>query len=190
MNKNYSQQALQDFLDHAARSGYMAKATAQGRKTATDKLLSVLQGDEASDLRNLDIEDVAARFANRHKTEYTARTLRVYKSRAKSALTDFIAWVDDPSGFKPSVKRINRRSADRQEGKAQELPKAAGENDGPVPVHVDRGLTGTTSKTFSIPIPVREGVMVEITGLPRDLKPSEAQKISAVVTAYAIEEDK
>ena len=39
--------------------------------------------------------------------------------------------------------------------------------------------------SITLPIPIRDGVMVQIFGLPQDFSPSEAAKISAVLSAYA-----
>ncbi|MES1956212.1 hypothetical protein [Salinisphaera hydrothermalis] len=187
MDKDYSQEALGKFLDHAGKTGMLPKNTAQSRKTASQKLLSVLHGDEAADLRNVDVEELAARFENRHKGDYAPQSLRVYQSRARSAINDFIGWVDNPSGFKPAGKRAAKRGRSEQtdDGKARNQDSggagapAGGTDDGRKP-----------STTFNIPIPVRDGFIVEVAGLPMDLKPEEAQRIAGIVTAYATKEMK
>lgn len=189
MDKDYSQNALGGFLDHAAKTGMLAKNTAQSRKTASQKVLAVLHGEEAADLRKLDFDDVAARFENRHKADYTAQSLRVYQSRTKSAINDFIAWVDDPGGFKPSGKRNGKRAKGSQPKTRNNGNSTAGQV-----VAESRELPDDNAKipdgTFNIPIPVRDGYMVNVVGLPMDLRPHEAEKISGVVMAYATNEDK
>lgn len=192
MNKDYSQTALGEFFDYAARTSRLPKNTAQARKTASLKLLSVLDGDEAADLRKLDMDDVATRFANRHKADYTGQSLRVYESRARSAINDFIAWVDNPSSFqfggRSAAKRTNGDGAEANGAKA----RARTRKSHPVAKAAQPEVSSPNPPPdkFRIPIPLRDGYMVEVVGLPKDLRPHEAQKISAIVVAYATKEQK
>lgn len=188
MNKDYSQGALGEFFDYAARTSRLPKNTAQARKTASLKLLSVLDGDEAADLRKLDMDDVATRFANRHKADYTGQSLRVYESRARSAISDFIAWVDNPSSFqfgsKSTAKRTNGDGAEPNGAKARTRKSRPAART----VQTEVSSPSPPTDKFRIPIPLRDGYMVEVVGLPKDLRPNEAQKISAIVVAYATKE--
>jgi hypothetical protein len=188
MSQDYSQKALVEFLEYAGRAGLMPKNTAQSRKTAVQKLLAVLHGEEAADLRKLNIDDVAARFANRHKTDYTQQSLRVYQSRARSAIADFIAWTNDPSSFKPSGKQGAARTKGARPSVGDNNSRAAEDLASSTRSEVSSANTGR--QTFSIPIPVRDGFMVEVVGLPKDLTLNEAQKISGIVMAYATKEAK
>lgn len=187
MDKDYSQQGLQAFFEYAEKTGALPRNTVMSRRTATQKLLSVLHGDEGTDLRNVDVDEVAARFANRHKADYSAESLRVYQSRARSAINDFIAWVDNPTSFKPARRRGGGQAKSAQ---TTETPaKGSSGNDSAQSRAEEQSNSKTGRDTFNIPIPVRDGVMVEVIGLPRDLRPDEAQKISAVVAAYATKEE-
>jgi len=192
VNKDYSLSALSEFFDYAARTSRLPKNTAQARKTASLKLLSVLDENETADLRKLDMDDVAARFANRHKADYAGQSLRVYESRARSAISDFIAWVDNPSSFqfgsRSAAKRTNGNGDEANDVKAKARTRKSRPVARGVRPEVDQ-LSPPIDK-FRIPIPLRDGYMVEVVGLPKDLRPHEAQKISAIVVAYATKEQK
>lgn len=187
MNKDYSMTALLEFLDHAAQTGMLPKNTAQSRKTASQKLLNVLRGDEVADLRKLDFDDVCARFVNLHKTDYAAASLRVYQSRARSAIKDFVEWVDDPSKFKPSSKRIAKRNGDSRQPARR---KDAGADNAVARRNTVAATSnpGPRDKTFAVPVPLRDGCLVEVVGLPINLRQDEAEKICGVVMAYATKE--
>jgi hypothetical protein len=187
MNKDYSKAALIEFLDHAAQTGLLPKNAAQSRKTASLKLLDVLHGDEGADLRGLDFDDVCARFVNLHKTDYAGPSLRVYQSRARSAIKDFVEWVDDPSKFKPSSRRTTKHNGDSKQPARRKDKGSDNET-------VRRNTVTATSgpqprdKTFTVPVPLRDGCLVEVVGLPIDMRQGEAEKICGVVMAYATKE--
>lgn len=192
MDKDYSLNALSEFFDFATRTSRLPKNTAQARKTASLKLLSVLDGDETADLRKLNLDEVAARFANRHKADYAGQSLRVYESRARSAIGDFIAWVDEPSSFqfgsRSGAKRTNGNGAEAE----GEKPKTRTRKSRPTAKTAQSEASGLSppADKFRIPIPLRDGYMVEVVGLPKDLRPHEAERISAIVMAYATKEQK
>lgn len=187
MNKDYSKTALLEFLDHAAQTGMLPKNTAQSRKTASQKLLDVLHGDEGADLRELDFDDVCARFVNLHKTDYAGPSLRVYQSRARSAIKDFVEWVDDPSKFKPSSRRAAKRNGDSRQPARR---KDKGADNGAIRSNTVTATSGhePRDKTFTVPVPLRDGCLVEVVGLPVDMRQDEAEKICGVVMAYATKE--
>ena len=179
-DKDYSLSALTQFLDTAAKKGLIKQNTASSRKQAATKILGTLPETETADLRNVDLEDAFWRFTNLHEEDYTPQSMRVYLSRAKSALKDFFAYREDPSKFKPTGASRASPSPQRksQGGGKSASSKSTG---APPPPAED----GNRKNQVTIPIPLRADLTVEVWNLPSDLTQAEAARIAAIVTAYA-----
>lgn len=186
MEKNYSLDALAEFLDYAAKKGLIKKNTATSRKRAALKILAVLEDSEKHDLREVDVEHAFERFSNLNGKEFKPASLQVFKSRLRSALTDFFAYVDNPAGFKPSgVQRSSPRTRTRlKPGVQEETPvQSSGEQ-----MEEPSEPISHSAPHLIIPIPLRDGLTVKIHNIPADLSTLEAEKIAAIVRAYAMPE--
>lgn len=197
MDKEYSLEKLRNFLDYAAEKGLINKHTAQSRKQAATKILSVLDESEQKDLRQIDREEVFQRFSNLNSSSFKPSSLKVYQSRLSTALDDFIEWTDDPASFKPSKGRATKKNDRNGNENENGSVKRSGATTGTRGAVGQHGLGGTENQdtanrksTMSIPIPLRADFIVECSGLPTDLTKSEANKISAVIQAYATTEEK
>lgn len=186
MNKDYSLDALNKFLDYVADKGMMKAETAKGRKVAANKIFEKLTPEERQDLRLANLDTEAERFGNRQGSDYMPASLQVYKSRVKSALSDFFSWVDNPAAFRPSV--ATRSGATKPNGSAKktntETVNVAPKVDTP-PLH-NPGAGASDHLIF--PIPIRPGLVVKLTNIPVDLTTAEAEKIAQVVRALACSE--
>jgi len=188
MEKNYSLDALTDFLDYTADKGLVKKNTASSRKRAALQILAVLDDSEKSDLRNVDVEHAFERFSNLKGRDFKPASLQVFKSRLRSALTDFFAYVDNPASFKPSgMQRSGQRTRTRsplkssiQEKTASDPAEEQAEDD------VEKGTQAAPH--LVIPIPLRNGLTVKIHNVPADLSKLKAEKIAAIIKAYAMPE--
>lgn len=179
VDKDYSLTALNQFCDHASDKGLLKKNTAQSRKAAANKVFSILDASEASDLRNIDVDAVFDRFQNLQGMQYKPDSLQVYLSRTKTALADFIAFVDNPSGFKSSAaNRMKPSPKTEKTNKIQPVNSASPERD----------AEQHEAKHLAVPVPLREGLIVKIMNLPADLSASEAERLAAIIKAYAIPE--
>jgi hypothetical protein len=180
MDGQRSREALANFLDYLGDKGLMERNTAQSRKAAVSKILSILEETEASDVMAVDVDDVVSRFGRLHGKDYTPQSLNTYKSRLRSALDDFRSYVSNPLAFRPAVQtRTRQKMRVTKEDTAD--PAAAERRLEPI-----RLAPSATSVSDNIlPIPIRADLTVRIQGLPFDLTMAEAQKIAAVVTAMA-----
>jgi hypothetical protein len=179
MAHDYSREGLLKFHDYLASKGLMNANTIAARKAAANKMLSILDESEASDLRSIDLDHLAERFFNLNKTDFTPDSLTTYKSRLKSAVSDFIQHTENPSSFKPLGAKLKTVG-----GKNGTIRRKEENWKGPSePVQAER-RTETTNEV-TVQIPIREGVVVKFVGVPPDLKLKEAQKISNVILAYA-----
>lgn len=187
MSLEFSSDALADFLDYMADKGLANKNTIQSRKAACAKMLEILDTSESSDLREVDIDEVAMRFANLKGTNYSPQSLQVYKSRVNSSLQDFLRYKQNPANFKPSAssggKGKSTPSGKVRVRKRPEVvvprPSVNHQNE-----QKEAGLSGAS--TINIPVALRVDCVMQLNGLPTDLTPAEADKISAVVKAMAM----
>jgi len=179
----YSKENLVQFLNFMAEKGLMKDSTVSSRKVAVNKVFSVLEETELSDLRKLNIDDVIQRFHNKNSMDVSPSTLRVYESRIKSSIKDFLNYKGNPSGFQPtsalrktesSLPRRHSRSPDPQQVQSS-MSKPSAQGD---------------TNVFAVPIPVRHNLLVRVENLPLDLTHDEARKIAKVIEALAGNEEK
>jgi hypothetical protein len=180
MDGQRSREALVNFIDYLAEKGLMERNTAQGRKFAALKILSILDDIEAGDVTTIDIDDVMARFSRLHGKDYTPQSLNTYKGRLRSSLDDFGSYLNNPLAFRPGLQT---RARQKQRGAKDDVPMSTGVERRPEPMRPP-SVTAPASDNI-LPIPIRADLTVRIQGLPYDLTPAEAQKIAAVVTAMA-----
>lgn len=184
MTSKRSREALQEFLDYLGDKGLMAKATAHARKAAANKILGILSEEEASDITGIDLDDIVVRFSNLHGKKYTPQSLVTYKSRLRSALDDFDAYIANPLGFRPSLQRREPRA---KESKGQG-PTSSTSDSTPRSEPVRPSAHAPLAASNILPIPLRSDLTIHVQGLPFDLTPGEAKKIAAVIQAMAMVE--
>lgn len=186
METDYSLQALMKFMDYLSNKHILNKNTAQSRKAAANKVFAVLDESEKGDLRHLDMDMVFRRFENKEAKTYKPETLQVYKSRLTSTLSDFMSHAKDPSQFKPSVKAgSSAQKASRTNTSTPRRAKGVEEVGAKESDAVER-MARSAVGGLTVPVPLREGVTVQIMGLPMDLTEAEAARLAAIVTAYAM----
>lgn len=185
--KNYSLQAFNEFFDYLANKHLLNKNTVQSRRGAANKILGVLDENEASDLRQLDVELVFQRFANKAGKDYKPDSLMVYRSRLGSALSDFFQYVENPAQFRPSLKANGSATAKRSAKVVRKADEHRAEDKPIAGTQVHQGAAHTNSPgSVNVPVPLREGVTVQITGLPSNLTEAEASRLAAIIKAYAM----
>lgn len=185
MSNPTSRGELLKFLNYVGSKGLLSPSTVESRKASVNKVLGILGDDEASDVSGLDLDEVMHRFANLHGQEYTADSLRTYKSRVKSSIDDFLRYVENPMGFKVGGPKRERKAKASNGGSAKS-PSAPR----PGPPHVPAGDAPPPSVGGAIvPIAIRSDVIVRIQGMPFDLTPREAKKIANVILAMAMDDD-
>lgn len=188
-DKDYSLDALNRFLDYVSNKGLLKKNTALSRKQAANKIFSVLESNEINDLRTIDVQHAFERFTNLQGTDFKPSSLQVYLSRVNSALADFFSYVENPAIFKPAgAQRSASQNKKNDNGKISPKqtkikPQAQAEPE----ILDDENLH--QSKHIVIPVPLRQGLTVKIHNIPPDLTQREAEKLAAIVRAYAMPEE-
>ena len=171
---------LEAFLSYLGEKGLLTPAAAASRRAATGKVFGVLSDNEREDVFSLDLEQVVGRFTNLHGKEYKPGSLQAYVSRVRASLDDFRRYVDDPVNFK-----MTKSTAPKQSKGAGATAKNVKTQTDDAEAAPQASATMPALETV-FPIPIRDGVVVKIYGLPFDLTESEANKISAVIKAMAL----
>ncbi|QTR52044.1 hypothetical protein [Thiothrix unzii] len=185
-DKDYSLDALNRFFDYAAIKGILKRNTAQSRKLAANKILSILEAHEKTDLRLIDIESVFDRFQNLQSTDYKPESLQVYLSRLRTALSDFFSYVGNPSSFKPASNQQRSRSKSSNGNNTKKQGTDSVEDNSTE--KVVRAITHHDIEHIVVPVPLREGLTIKISNLPADLTVSEANRLAAIIKAFAVQE--
>lgn len=192
MDRTYTEADLAGFLDWLGNKGLVKEATARARRISALKVLSALDDHEKLDLRNIDREVAFQRFVNKESKNFNPQSLATYRGRFNTAMDDFLRYKADPTSFKPGTQQrtvrkgqepgaaAGKKSRGARATPAQSTPTAA--TSPPIPPSLTPG-------SIVFPIPLRQGVVVQIHNLPNDLTVAEAQRISAIVTALAIPEE-
>src|SRR5437867_8998894 len=165
------------FVDHwnwAAEKGVMNKNTAAGFRAACTQVLSVVDDWHSANIKGLDVEDTLVRFQNLKKKDFKPAVLETYKRRFRQAVTSYLAYLDDPGGWKP-------RTADRAGGGEKNNGGDRQPEIGRLSKHEmpHAGLV-------EYPFPLREGQIARLI-LPRDLKTSEVKRLAAFMSTLAVD---
>lgn len=191
MSKDYSLDALNRFLDYTIDKGILKPETAKSRKVASNKIFEKLTAEQLADLRLVDLDTEAERFANRQGSGYLPASLQVYKSRARSALFEFFAYVENPMTFKPTVaaRAVTKINGGSSAKKSSASSAKAVIHDAEVKLTQPASIQEPVAQNHLIfPIPIRPGLVIKLMNIPDDLTTQEAEKIAQVVKALAYKE--
>ena len=114
------------FLELAGQKAILNEHTINCRMTACNNLFSILNEGEDNIRYMMDNLDLLVnRFRNKHNN-VQASTLKVYKSRLKSSLEDYVAWSKDPLAWEKSVlEKVNASPHKDRKGKKGKAAKKA-----------------------------------------------------------------
>jgi len=152
-------------------TGIMNPGVARSRKTAAQKLLDHLTAEERINLRQLDVDELCSRIHKLEDSSIREEAMNLYSARLKSALTDYFSWVVDPESFSSNSKNQTAAQVQQRDLEEQRALEAI-------------ALHHAGTQDDIIPIPLREGLVVYLQGLPLNLTAKEADKIVQVVKAY------
>lgn len=177
------------FLTWTIEKSELPAATASAMRTASAKVLSVDEGWEDLDLRNVDTEDLLRRFTNRSRSEYTEKSLAVYRQRFLKSVGMYLAFLSEgdwrPRNGRTPVTARNgtprNGGARHSEAKAEPAPSPA-----PTPAVAHTPLTAHAEGLIEYPFPVRPGLRARL-NLPEDLTPAEAERVAAFIKTLAFD---
>ena len=169
-------ESLLQFLKQAGMEGLINPAVARARRNAIDQLSGELTTEERSDVSRIDVDDLASRFHKLEGASIRIETLDLYAERFRMALTDYLAWLDDPAVFVSvggeKKRAVTRGSLSREQEVAERIT-----------------LEATDNPSNIIPIALRPDLSVYVANLPLDLSTVEAVRIARVIRAFATNGD-
>lgn len=188
--ETYHKKDLLDFLDYASSKGLIAKNTATAYRSACNAILSD-PDDESEDLSDVDMERVAMKFTNLNGFKYKPDSLQTYLGRFDKLNKEYRAYRDNPMSYKPtqphrstSSRKTPRQptNSDRTVGSPVSLAH---------PEETESGHRHPPSRPEQIVhyFPLRQDVIVEVTGIPFDVKKSEMGRFTAFLSNLVPQED-
>lgn len=175
---------LVSFWDWVGEKGIVKESTAGARRTAITEVLDALADDpDQIDVRTLDVSDALRRFENLKSAKYTPGSLNTYKSRFRSAVEEYLQYLDEGSDWQPGIqartrKKKKKAAADNTTSRPESQPSSA------ETPHAHSSWP-SEPRLIEYPFPVREGV-VAVLKLPSDLTASEARRLGAWLDALAL----
>lgn len=173
----YLPEGLLAFLRQASTEGLLNPAVAKSRYQAVEHVFTELNASERLDIRLIDVDAVCAKLHKLEGSSIRPEVVALYRDRVRAALTDYLAWVDNPQSFASvggdPLRRDRRGVVSSKEAAAE---AAALE---------EIVLSSSERKPELVSIPLRANLAVFIAGLPLDLTATEARKIARVVEAFA-----
>jgi hypothetical protein len=179
MANGYSVDDLLDFLSHTGDRGIMPAATAQAFAVACRNVFAVLNPEEKSDLRNVDLDATAKRFMNKRAKEFSPSSLKEYDRRVKRAVQLFLQWKGNPAEF-----AVKTRNAPKTKKKEVVRGKSNKQSEDPVAVELPIA-SGPEIGGYQSAFPVRPGHVVKISNIPEDMTQSEAERLSQFIKMLA-----
>lgn len=176
------------FLQHwdwAASKGLLPKATAVNIRSAVSAILRIEDDWETLDVRGIDVDGLIGRFRN--LSNIAPNSLATYESRFRSGLESYLAYLDNPTSYRPK----GRAQTARNDKAAPAAPKGSvkrttKDEARPDAINTARDFSAHGNTRLVVyPFPVRADVFAELR-LPADLTVEEANRLSAFLKAVAI----
>ena len=183
MANEYSVDELLGFLGHASERGLMPAATARALAVASRNVFGILADDEKADVRALDLTDVIKRFSNKRGHEFNPSSLTEYGRRVQRAVQFFIDWRGNPASF--TVK--TRSSMNASNTGRPPLHTAAAETTSRTDTASGTVMSSPDEDSFETSVPVRQGQLITISNVPKNLTAAEAARLADFVKMLAVE---
>lgn len=173
MKNIYSFSEFYGFLQALPDLDIVPEATARNLKESSLRMLNVATPSPDADVCKLDVEIVASQYELTSDADVSQATIQSYKSRLQSAIQKFIDYQNKKFGVvmvkneqcEPILPRRRRRVTSTE---------------------VKKDATVEAVKTFELPIPIRDGLVLKVDNLPMDLSYDEAERIATIIKSFAI----
>ncbi len=180
-----SKDDLLEFLDYAGNRGLMTKVSAQSLRSACTAVFSILDEDEAGDIVAMDLDGLFHRYENIKGMEVSPNTLRAYRQRVRQAISDFERYTANPSQWKPAGGQRTNST-----GKRSPRNVTTNSREGEQPARFDSsGVGALSADEITHQFPLRQDVIVRISGIPFDVKRSEMARMTAYLSNLVAETD-
>ncbi len=186
MDKDYSFAALTRFLDFVAEKGLVKKNTAVSWKTASGKVLDDLTPAEQEDVRRVDLATAFVKFENRFGGKYSPASLAQYHARARTAMSEFLKWVESPTNYKPRAlpKNDDGEVGGKIPRRQSRLKSNAYSGSGSAQARAPEPGITTPVTGLSLAFPMRSDFLAQVV-VPRDISAEEARRFGAFIMTLA-----
>ncbi len=193
-DNRFSSEEMLQFINFIGDRGIVNESKAKNWKGATQQFLAILADEEKTDLRDLDLDHLFERFGNIKRTSMSGSSIKIYGSRFKGALNNFLSWAEDPANYRHSGRTITSGSDAKSKNSKSRSTKTT--NKEPVPrtsCHKENSEQQPSpqpveNRVVVFPIPISGGRIVTINNLPHELTKADAEKIGSVIRALAMPE--
>jgi hypothetical protein len=175
-----------EFLSIAGEKGFLNTNTVFARKTACNKLFSILEPDQKTvEYAHDNLAVIKSRFLNLNKG-VSGNTIEIYARRVKLVLDDFNDWKNDRASWE---RKVSARQGTRPTGDAEKKMQASTSNTEkvrPQPKGNERSSDDNTKPdTRVVTFPIRKDFDLSIT-LPRaGITVLELKKLAYFLLPYA-----
>ena len=173
-----SREKLVEFFDWTADKGMMKQGTARSLRSACRAVLAVMEEDEARDVSVADLSAVIQRYQNLNSLKVNPSTMQVYDQRVRHAVKEFVRFNQDKAGWKPTRPQRSRTAL--QSTTKRKRTRDSSENvDVPEPASTPSGFDASQ---ITHRFPLRQDMIVTVSGIPFDVKRSEMSRLTAFLS--------
>jgi hypothetical protein len=188
------------FLEWAGSRGEINPSTASSRAVAVRRVMEIEGASlESIDLRQVNVDELLDRFETLKRLEYTSESMKVYRSRVRTAIESYLAWLDK----RPDWKNVGRSSASpakdrstssKQRGAARKPVQVAAPSSATSDIEGGQLSPGADSDPASLTpmipyeVPLRSGGQLRARlVLPADLSRVDADRLCRFISSLAFE---
>ena len=178
-----SREHLVIFLNWAAEKGLMKTASTRSLRSACNAVLSVMDEAEAEDVCAADLDSIFRRYQNLHSFDVSPNTMRAYRNRVGYAIGEFRCYHADKMGWRPSgPQRTTSSARSPSRGKRSERLANTDSKHTDPPEAIELDPSSITHR-----FPLRKDTIVEVTGIPFDIRRVEMARLTAYLSNLVAE---
>ncbi|MCL5996135.1 MAG: hypothetical protein M1546_08770 [Chloroflexi bacterium] len=180
------------FLDRASATGRIKPDMAGRLAAAVRKVLEFDHDWEETDMSQVDVENVLARFRNLSALAYSPGSLIEYERRFKRAKAMFLEYVQDPSHWKQNgqMAQNKKTTTKKQAGKTKRKTVMLTTLTPPTQNEMAEMASVATNpagiQMIDYPFPLRDACIVRLR-LPADLKTAEVERLTLFMRSVAVD---
>lgn len=186
----HSKSAMSSFLEMMTTKGWVNLNTGNAYKSAVNKILNDVPSE--TDVREIDVRSEVLRYNNLNPGELTPESLRKYEQRVGTAIQQFLAWKENPTGYRaPSRAQVGNgktpevRKRERPTVAAVSKETSTDQAKAAPPPDMPKTVQGVvTESSLAMPFPLRSNFLAQVV-IPRDLTKEEAARLCAFIQALA-----
>ena len=176
-SNDYSFTSLMEYCKFLKKTAGESEPKSNGRMTACRVVLKDLLPNEFEDVRIVDVDSAAEKYASRSHSK--KKTVTGYRNNVKRAIEMFVKHVDSLIDTKPEATGVSDETAPPSEEKKISEPPPAKAKRYPKPA---------TAAVNTINVQIRSDFLAQLI-LPLDLKAAEAKHLCTLIKALPFDQE-